>query len=795
MQWVSTSCWLATATTVAQSPTLNSSVSSTEISCFGGANGTATATTSGGNGSFTYLWSNGGNTAAISNLSVGVYNYTVTDGEGCTASGSATISQPADLLANASATAQTSNGTNDGTATAAASGGVAPYTTTAAITGLAPGSYTVSVSDANNCTDIQTVTVNSFNCALSANISSGNISCFGANNGTAAVSLIGASEPITYLWSNGASTASISNLSAGQYTVSVNDGNNCPAILNATITEPGAVLPNAITSSETSAGANDGSATAAPTGGNAPYTYAWSNGGSTATISGLAPGVYTVIVTDAANCSNSQTVTVAAFNCVLGSQSIVSNITCFGANNGVITLGINGGTAPYTYTWSNGANTATIASLAAGTYTASVSDVNGCVLISSTTLSEPSAFSAFSIQSTQPECANQTTGSITAEISGATPPYTYLWNNGATTNSISNLGTGTYSVVVTDNNGCQASTTVALNTSDNLPPTVSIQNATLALGSTGSVEVSAAALLAQTADNCTVASVSFSPASFDCTQLGTHVVTAVVTDAAGLSASATATVTVVDNQAPALSCPANKTVCAYDNKVEYSMPSIADNCSTSAQATLVSGIASGSEFPVGTTTTQVFSFTDAGGNSGTCSFDVTVGAPVTISNIAVTDDNNNQGIGAINITIAGAPAGLTFVWESNDGIVVGTTEDIQNLKAGFYKVKIFDANGCLFTTEGIEVRSIVASHEPVWMNAVRIQPNPTEGPVKVTLGAMLSGEVEIALVNTTGQMVRQFFVSNPTVIELDCTELPAGVYALRIRSGSETGARLLMIAR
>ena len=795
-------CTATANATVAQSPAVNTSASSADVSCFGGANGSANATATGGNGSFSYLWSNGATTSAVSNLSIGTYNYTVTDAEGCTATGSATVNQPADLLANAGATAQTSNGVNDGTASAAPSGGVAPYTyvwsngaTSATITGLAPGSYTVSVSDANNCTDVQTVTVNSFNCALSANISSANISCFGANNGSAAVSLVGASEPITYLWSNGATSASVSNLSAGQYTVSVNDGNNCPAILNVSISEPTAVAPNAVATSETAAGANDGSAAATPTGGSAPYSYAWSNGATSASITGLAPGVYTVIVTDAANCSSTQSVTVAAFNCVLGYQSIVSNISCFGANNGVITLSINGGTAPYTYAWSNGGTTATITSLAAGTYTASVTDVNGCILVSSSSVSEPSAFSAFSIQSTQPECANQASGSITAEISGATPPYTYLWSNGATTNSISNLNAGTYSVVVTDSNGCQSSTSVALNTSDNVPPTISVQNATLALGSAGSVEVSAAALFAQAADNCTVASISFSPASFDCAQLGEHVVTATVTDVAGLSATATATVSVVDNTAPVLTCPANKVVCAYDNKVEYAMPTIADNCTASAPATLLSGIASGSEFPVGATTTQVFSFTDAGGNSGTCSFDITVGAVVTISNIAVTDDNNNQGVGAIDITIAGAPAGLTFVWEANDGIVVGTTEDIQNLKAGFYTVKIYDANGCLFTTDAIEVRSIVASHEPVWMNAVRIQPNPTEGPVKIALGSMISGEVEIAVVNTTGQMVRQIFVSNPTVVELDCSELPTGVYALRIRSGNETGARLLMIAR
>ncbi|HMX39679.1 MAG TPA: hypothetical protein PKD78_05100, partial [Saprospiraceae bacterium] len=281
-------CTSAASTNVLQSPPVTSSISAqTNPSCNGSTNGSATVTAGGGNGSFSYTWSNGATTASVSNLAAGTYFVTVTDGENCTASASAVITQPEVLDPNASATGQTANGVNDGTATAAPTGGTSGYTylwsnggTTATITGLAPGSYTVVVTDANSCTAVETVTVNTFNCALSANMSSTNITCFGANNGTAAVSLTGAAEPVTYTWSNGATTSSVSGLAPGTYTVEIEDGNNCPATLSVAISEPTQVHANASATQETSSGANDGTATAAPTGGTTGYSYAWSNGGT-----------------------------------------------------------------------------------------------------------------------------------------------------------------------------------------------------------------------------------------------------------------------------------------------------------------------------------------------------------------------------------------------------------------------------------------------------------------------------------------------------------------------------------
>lgn len=386
-------CTATGSTTVSQTPAVTASASATHVSCNGGANGTATATGGGGAGNLTYAWSNGATTAMISNLPAGTYTVTVTDSENCTATATTTVTQPAVLLANASATGETANGANDGTATAAPTGGTSPYTylwsngaTTASISNLAPGNYTVTVTDANNCTAVQTVTVNSFNCNLTATIASTNVTCNGLDNGTATVTVNGAADPVIYTWSNGANTPAVDSLAPGAYSVSILDGNDCPASLSVSITEPPVLSANATATAESALNANDGTATAQPSGGTSPYTYLWSNGGMTATITGLAPGSYTVTVTDANNCTASQTVIVNAFNCAITAAITTVNVTCPEASNGQATVTLEGGTLPFEYTWSNGDTTATTTNLSIGVYTVSVVDADGCFVTQTDTI-------------------------------------------------------------------------------------------------------------------------------------------------------------------------------------------------------------------------------------------------------------------------------------------------------------------------------------------------------------------------------------------------------------------------
>ncbi len=466
-------CSASDSTAVIQSVPVEANVTSTTpVACFGEQNGSATAAGSGGTGSFSYLWSNGDTTATVQNLSAGTYFVTITDGEGCSATTSAEITQPGLLQANASATPETAFQANDGTATATPTGGTSPYTyawnngdTTATIIGLAPGPYTVTVEDANGCTHVQTVTVNSFDCTLTATITTTPLTCFGANDGTASVAANNGIPPYTYLWSNGDTTATASNLAPGSYTATVTDNAGCSQVLSEQVIGPPALQANASATPETGFNRNDGTATAAPVGGTPPYAYSWSNGGNTPTITGLVPGTYTVTVEDANGCSTSQTVVVSAFNCNLAASVTATNVLCAGQANGSATATPVNGTAPYTYAWSNGWNTPTIADLMAGIYTVTISDAAGCQAIGTATVSQPAPLEA-EIETTPTSCPESQDGGLKVIISGGTPPYMFSWPGG----NPNALGVGTYTVTIIDANGCTLLKSATITSNDTTPP-------------------------------------------------------------------------------------------------------------------------------------------------------------------------------------------------------------------------------------------------------------------------------------------------------------------------------------
>ena len=469
-------CTALDSVVVKLSPTVTASITSfINVSCNGGSDGAATASGGGGNGVFSFQWSTGDSTATITGLTAGTYLATVTDGENCTASVSIAITQPFALLANASATGETALGANNGTATANPTGGTAGYTymwsndsTLQNITNLAPGSYTVSVADANGCTAVQTVTVNAFGCNINAAIAATNASCNGANNGTATVTLTGATNPVGYLWSNNATTQSISNLAPGLYTVSVLDGNNCPAELSVNITEPPVLSANASATGVTGNGLNDGTATSSPTGGTPVYSYLWSNGATSQTITGLSPGSYTVVVTDNKGCTSAQTVSVPAFNCALSSTISAASVLCFGGADGQATIAVSNGTLPYTYLWSNGATTQTATNLTAGTYMATATDAAGCSISQLVTIGQPPLLVATVINVQNVLCPQDLTGQATITVVGGVAPYIFTWPGGNT----GDLGVGAYTVSVTDANGCSTTASFNIVATDSQAPTI-----------------------------------------------------------------------------------------------------------------------------------------------------------------------------------------------------------------------------------------------------------------------------------------------------------------------------------
>jgi hypothetical protein len=436
------------------------------ISCFGNCDvSIAILEVVNGTAPFSYLWTTGETTSTIENLCAGIYGVTVTDGNGCIVSAEYEIFQPEELLPNASATGETSQGANDGTATASPSGGIEPYSylwsngsTDQTITGLIPGDYIVTVTDGNFCTAVQTVTVDAFgSCALEIQAEITNASCFGVCDGIITLTVLNATEPVEYFWSNGASTSQIIDLCAIDWSVTVTDADGCILTATYTVSQPAEIVVNGGATDETEQNGGDGTAWAAPTGGVPPYTYLWSTGSTDSLIVDLDPAEYFVTVTDASGCTAVQTLTVNPFTCVSLIESALVAITCNGACDGAISITVLDGVGPFTYLWNVGSTETAIDSLCAGTYSVSIYDAGqNCTGLAGFLISEPEALTL-----TVDEVVNITDSTIAAiaiTAGGGTPPYAYAWTGpgGFASNAedISGMDEGSYQVVVTDANGC-----------------------------------------------------------------------------------------------------------------------------------------------------------------------------------------------------------------------------------------------------------------------------------------------------------------------------------------------------
>lgn len=283
-----------------------------------------------------------------------------------------------------------------------------------------------------------------------------NVSCNGADDGLIDLTLTGGSAPTGFVWAGpgafSATTEDIASLSPGSYTVTVTANGGCTTTTSALVSEPSAINLVPSTTHVTCFGGNNGSIDLTVTGGAGSYTYDWSNGSVAEDISGLTAGSYTVLVTDGSGCDDSLIVTVNQ-NPIIGIGVSVTNPSCNSASNGSIDITPTGGSGSYTYQWSNSDTTQDISSLPNGLYTVTITDGNGCSVTTSATLSS-SANLNLSFAWINAGCNGASSGSIDLTPVTGSMPFSYLWSTGATTQDISGLMAGNYSVTVTDAIGC-----------------------------------------------------------------------------------------------------------------------------------------------------------------------------------------------------------------------------------------------------------------------------------------------------------------------------------------------------
>ncbi|WDO14364.1 T9SS type A sorting domain-containing protein [Flavobacterium sp. WW92] len=549
-------CQITRTVTVNQPAALTATASQTNVSCNGGANGTASVTATGGTGAYTYSWApSGGTGATASGLSAGTYTVTITDANTCQITRTVTVTEPAALTATASQTNVSCNGGTNGSASVTATGGTGAYTyswapsggTGATASGLSAGTYTVTITDANTCQITRTVTVTE-PAALTATASQTNVSCNGGTNGTASVTATGGTGAYTYSWApSGGTAATASGLAAGTYTVTITDANLCQITRTVTLTEPAALAATTSQINLLCNGGANGSASVTVTGGTGAYTYAWApSGGTAATASGLSAGTYTVTITDANTCQITRTVTLTE-PAALAATTTQTNVSCNGGANGSASVTATGGTGAYTYVWApSGGTGATASGLAAGTYTVTIKDANLCQITRTVTITAPSAIVIVPSQ-TNVSCTGGSNGSASVGVSGGTGSYTFSWApSGGTGATATGLAAGTYTVTVTDANSCMATQSFTITTvADTTPPTVVTSNITVPL-TAGAATITAAQVNNGSTDNCGIASVTVSPSTFNCSNVGANTVTLTVTDNSGNVATGTATVTITD---------------------------------------------------------------------------------------------------------------------------------------------------------------------------------------------------------------------------------------------------------
>ncbi|MGE0635668.1 MAG: PKD domain-containing protein [Bacteroidia bacterium] len=454
------------------------------ISCNSYTDGSADLTVSGGTADYTFLWSNGQTTEDLSNAAAGNFTVTITDANNCIATNTVTLTEPSVMSATLNSPINPGGfniscaGDDDGVVNATVTNGVAPFNylwsngaTTQNISNGSAGNQTFMVTDANGCAASSSIVLTEpagmSSSATAVTYAGGyNVTCNGASDGSADLTVINASGAVTYSWSNGATTEDIINVPAGIYSVTATDVNGCTSNSTVTITEPAALAANLTTSSYNGNvniscnGYTDGSINTTVNGGTAPFTFNWSSGETTQSINNLAAGNYSVTVTDANGCTVDLSATLTEPDVLSASVFIGSltmggyNITCNGASDGAIDLTVADGTFPYSFLWSNGDTDEDLYGLPAGNYSVTVTDNNGCTVTENTALTEPPAVTATIASFSDVLCNGGNDGNATVNAGGGTAPYTYLWETGQTTASVSNFTAGIHNVTVTDIMGC-----------------------------------------------------------------------------------------------------------------------------------------------------------------------------------------------------------------------------------------------------------------------------------------------------------------------------------------------------
>jgi len=609
------------------------------------------------------------------------------------------------------------------------------------------------------------------------------------------------------------------------------------------------------------------------------YNIVWSNGATGAWNVNLAAGQYWVGISSRVDFSG---------GCYIQEYfslpypdtielSLVATPDTTGTNTGTANSIVSGiAPPPYLYQWSNGATTASITGLAPGTYTLTVTynlDYYCTVTASVEVLSSACLLAASETFHQNNACPGEAIGQIAISTSNGTAPFDFLWSNGASTATLSDLASGTYSLTVTDAQGCSTVLETEIITQDTLPPVLNLEQPSRYLDEFGQLTLTAQDFDAGSFDNCSIVSFTASPLVFGCEDLGLRVIDVTATDAAGNVTIGQTTLILHDNVPPILTCPENIVVGYCAPVVSFALPEV-DHEACAAfdpdRMEQLKGLSSGSTFPVGVTV-QTFRYTKLNVLADTCSFTVTVApepsdiniqassllcygdcngsidvqivggsAPFTytwstgqtssaildlcsgtyevtiydsyqcgwtyralvqsppdllVATDVVLDDTSSMGVGAIYLLVTGGVSDYTFHWYL-DTLQLGTTQNLEGLFAGDYYCVVTDANGCTVVSEVITVDNFVATTEPGWATGFMLIPNPASTEVQVKWSGKWIETPTILVFDDLGRPATEVLIRTNQFgnIVLDVSSAAPGMYWVQLVAKDGRVGRKLVVA-
>lgn len=588
-----------------------------DATCEDSDNGTAEAVASGGTPPYNYEWDNGETTAVAMELTAGTHSVTVTDDDGNTATASTSIDVESVLVLDAEITNIICHGLPQGSIDVITTGGFPPYScdwdnlpSGCFHNNLAPGDYAVTVTDFNGCTAEEIFEVEDVD-PLNLDLIPANESVAGAMDGSIITSVDGGVTPYSYNWSSGATTTNLMGISAGVYSVTVTDDNNCTT--SATITISTDSTPCALSAQPNVMDANCFGGTGGiglfVMGANGTVTYNWSDNSTGSSLVNAPAGTYSVTITDAANCQTE----------LLGIQIMqpdslalnlvdLEDVLCPGSTDGELIVAAAGGVGDYVLTWGFGLTNDTV-----------IAGIDTLVNIPDT-------------------------------LTGLTPQL--------------------YPYSLVDGNNCVTNGFYGINSNDSLAPTLVLQQGMVELDINGNAPPADFTLVdGGSFDDCGITNVSFTTPAFSCADIGINNYTVFVSDASGNTSSAVASVQVFETVPPVINCANSNATVNSCGPVNYLIPTATDNCDIPT-LTIVSGLQSGSVFPAGQSTV-VYRATDACGNSSTCDFTISV-TNTLMTSVNTTPASCMNATGSITVTASGGTPPYSFApFGTQSGLAAG----------------------------------------------------------------------------------------------------------------------------